>query len=307
MGLVDESIIGELIEHHLAGRMKVALDRTAGYTFAHVDDVAEGLRLAYERGTLGESYLISGTPASFAEFFTALSLLTGIAAPMADVPKSALAGLLRALPILGRIAGKSASEMAELLAMGHGVTRYFSSAKAQTHLGWQPRDLTAGLTDTLPFYIERERRAASDGLQKARSLLAGLSMFDIGLGGKAAFKPRSYLELMHRLTAGEASTGTETFVRRTGALWLFFAALEGLAAAQPTPEVAFVVGVLRLMEVPADIVYGKRSKELTTFGKVGLVVSPIFNAVSGAFLVHIGSRAMRARRVTPLETSFATR
>lgn len=74
--------MAELIENHLAGLMVAYLDREAGYTFAHVDDVARALLLAYERGEEGESYMVSGEPASF----EVLSRLTGVPEPRFQVP-----------------------------------------------------------------------------------------------------------------------------------------------------------------------------------------------------------------------------
>src|SRR5262249_39741492 len=141
----DPSAVGELIAHHLAGRLPVVLDRAAGYTYAHVDDVARALLLAYERGRAGESYLVSGTPASVGELFAELSRLSGVPAPAFELPRALLPLLVPA----GRGLGKSAAEMRELIAMGHGVTRYFSGRRARVELGWRPRSLAEGLADTL--------------------------------------------------------------------------------------------------------------------------------------------------------------
>jgi dihydroflavonol-4-reductase len=294
----DPSTIGELIAHHLAGRLPVVLDRSAGYTFAHVDDVAEGLRLAYERGRPGESYLISGTPASFGELFAELSKLTGVAAPALEVPRSLLPALTPLLVLAGRALGKSGDEVRELIAMGHGVTRFFSNQKARDQLKWRPRSLARGLADTLPHYAAEERAQAASALRRARKLNLGLAAFDVALGGFALFAPRGYLRVMHPRSDG----GPTHLVSRTGAVWLFFAAVEALAAARPeSPEWTFLVGMLRLMDVPADLVYLLRADDLGAVGRAGLLGSVLFNAAGGAWLVATARRAMRAARRYPFE------
>ncbi|QQR81297.1 MAG: NAD-dependent epimerase/dehydratase family protein [Deltaproteobacteria bacterium] len=124
----DKSAIGEFIELHLAGQLSMALDREAGYTFAHVDDVARALLLAYEKGTLGQSYLISGTPATFGELFDTMSSLTGIDSPK-QMPKWALKFVPILIPLVGFLIGKSRAALRELFAMGQNVTRFFSGEK----------------------------------------------------------------------------------------------------------------------------------------------------------------------------------
>jgi dihydroflavonol-4-reductase len=141
----DTSVIGELIGRHLAGKLPVTLDRRAGYTFAHVDDVARALRLAYERGRAGERYLVSGEPATFARFFEALAAASGRPAPRFEVPR----WLDPVVPLLAPLAGKPVAELRELVAMGRGVTRFFSSARARRELGWTFRPLAEGLAQTV--------------------------------------------------------------------------------------------------------------------------------------------------------------
>jgi hypothetical protein len=97
-------------------------------------------------------------------------------------------------------------------------------------------------------------------------------------------------------------------VNRTGALWLFFSGAEALAAARPSsPEHVYLVGALRLMDVPADLLYLARSHDLGAFGRAGLVVSPIFNACAGAYLMATGARALRAARARPMDRAAPTR
>jgi len=307
-GPEDTSTIGQLFEHHLAGRLRFALDRSAGYTFAHVDDIATGLRLAYERGRVGQSYLLSGTPATFGELFDKLSAHTGIAAPAVEVPRALFPVVEPLLLVLGRVLGKSFAETRELLAMGRGVTRFFSGDKARAELDFRPRSLDQGLHDTLPWYLARERDAAATSARSVKPLLIGLALFDAILGAGAALAPNTYLASMHPRFRELHPHGPTYLVNRTGALWLFFAAAEVFAAMRPSqPELLMLVGGLRLMDVAADLFYLLRSDDLGAFGRAALIVSPLFNACVGATMVSVGARALRAKGRSPLDRAAETR
>jgi nucleoside-diphosphate-sugar epimerase len=292
----DESPIAELIEHHLAGRAIAHLDRDAGYTFTHVDDVAAGLKLAHERGELGERYLISGEPATFEEFFDLLSDQTGIPAPRFELPDWLVDTLG---PVLARVAplvGKSGAEIREMLDMGRDVTRFFSGDKAREELGWQPRSLEEGLANTLPAFADRELEAATDLLHAARLPLAALALFDIGLGVTATVFPGLYVDLIHPYFDQMHPEGPTYLVRRTGVLWLVFAGVQGFAALDPVerPGWVLVAGALRLMDVPADLVYAISADDLGWLGQAGLLSAPVANLATGTFFAYVGYRGLRA-------------
>src|SRR5262249_15559648 len=140
---------------------------------------------------------ISGAPTTFGELFDKLSARTGIAAPAIELPRAFAPILDPVLLLLGRAIGKSFAETRELLAMGRGVTRFFSNAKARSELGFRPRSLDQGLDDTLPWYLAHERDAARAGVRATRALLVALAVFDTALGASAAFSPSTYLASMH--------------------------------------------------------------------------------------------------------------
>ncbi len=292
----DESPIAELIEHHLAGRAIAHLDRDAGYTFTHVDDVADGLALAYERGEPGERYLLSGEPATFDEFFEMLSRQTGIPAPRFELPDWLVDTVEPLLTRIAPFAGKSGDEIREILAMGRDVTRFFSGDKAREKLGWQPRSLKQGLADTLPAFEARELEAANELLSWSRLPLAALALFDIGLGVTATFFPGLYVDLIHPHFDQMHPEGPTYLVRRTGVLWLVFAGVQGFAALDPVGRPGWVLtaGALRLMDVPADLVYFASADDLGWLGSVGLLSAPFANLVCGTFLVYAGYRGLRA-------------
>lgn len=292
----DESPIAELIEHHLAGRAVAHLDADAGYTFTYVEDVASALRLAYENGEVGEDYLVSGTPATFEQFFEKLSEQTGVPEPRTELPDW-LVDLVE--PLAGRIAplaGKTDAEVREMLSMGRNVTRFFSGDKACRQLGWEPRSLEEGLAETLPWFRRREARAADQMLESTTIPLVGLTLFDIGLGISALVFPKMYMRLMHPHADGVHPPATSSFLARTGLLWLVFALVQGGASIDPTerPELVLVAGAFRLLDVPADIGYLLSADDLGWLGKAGLVAAPLFNLGVGAFLVYAGYRGLRA-------------
>ena len=293
----DEGPIGALIEQHVAGRRAAHVDRDAGYTFTHVDDVATGLRLAYERGEAGEDYLLSGTPASFEEFFDALSAQTGISRPHAELPMWLLDAMEPLAEHTTPVFKKTGAEVREMIAISRGVTRYFSSQKAREELDWQPRSLEDGLRDTLPWFQLREKESTDRLLQSTSVPLLGLSAFDIGLGMSALVFPGFYSQIMHPHAGAAHLPATRALLARMGLTWLFFAAVQGTAGLDPVerPEWVMIAGALRLMDVPADLGYFLKSDDQGWLGKAGLLAAPVFNLGVGAFLTYAGYRGLRAK------------
>ena len=79
-----------------------------------------------------------------------------------------------------------------------------------------------------------------------------LVIVDIFLGGTAIFFPLLYSQIFHP----ELINPPIDFIVRTGVLWLIFALFQLIAAISKEPEKwFFLVGMIRLMEVPADIIY----------------------------------------------------
>lgn len=107
-------------------------------------------------------------------------------------------------------------------------------------------------------------------------------MFDLLLGGMALLSPDTYLSLMH----GPASD--TLLLQRTGMIWLWFSAWEAVAffRGHRWPLSILVVALLRLMDVPADLVYFFSSESLTTLGRLGLIASPFFNLSVGIVLIR---------------------
>lgn|GEM_PF-4867361 len=78
-------------------------------------------------------------------------------------------------------------------------------------------------------------------------------------------------------------------------LWLFFSLVEGISAWAPhrRPQFVLVVGALRIMDVPADLVYLVSARDLGWFGTLSLVGSPLFNFLAGTYLLRISWKFLR--------------
>lgn len=294
----DDSPLAGLIENHLAGHALAYLDGDAGYTFTHVDDVAEGLRLAYEKGTSGESYLISGEPSTFEQFFAVLSSKTGIPEPRLDIPDWVTNLMQPVAEALASWVGKSRREIRETVDMGRNVTRFFTGEKTEEQLGWEPRSLEEGLETTIPSFGKEELRKARDLLSRAKYPLAGLAVFDVALGSTAVFLPDVYGSIMHPGLTDLTAEAPGFLLSRTGVLWLVFALVQGVGAldAENRPGWVLAAGVLRMMDVPADPVYYLTADDLSWLGELGLLSAPVFNALTGGVFLYVGYRGLRAMK-----------
>jgi len=173
----DHSQVGHLMERHYRG-MPVLPGPETTLTYAHVEDVAEGIVLAAEKGEVGEAYIIAGPAVPLGEMVDFWSYLTGKPLPAIRIPSrflKPLAPIVGALDAVLPLPALYAEETVRTL----GATYMARADKARTQLGWKPRPLQAGMLETFewienttppPLLPERERKAAGLALLAAAGL-----------------------------------------------------------------------------------------------------------------------------------------
>jgi dihydroflavonol-4-reductase len=141
-GDVKPTPTGRLIRDAINGRVPAYVD--TGLNVVHVDDVAAGHLLAYEKGAIGRRYVLGGTNMTLREILTELAHVSGRRPPRWRLSHRAV------LPIAYIAEGWAHVSGREPLATVDGVrlsakSMYFSSARAQRELGYTPGDARAAL------------------------------------------------------------------------------------------------------------------------------------------------------------------
>jgi nucleoside-diphosphate-sugar epimerase len=143
----DPSAVGAALHQFLRGRMPVVPKGTA-YSWAHVDDVADGHLLALDGGVPGESYIIAGPSHTMREAMHMAAEVAGRRAPLAVSPSS-IRALAPVTGLAGRFLPVPPAYTAEGLRVACGPTYLGSNAKARRELGYAPRPLEAGWPQTV--------------------------------------------------------------------------------------------------------------------------------------------------------------
>jgi dihydroflavonol-4-reductase len=141
---------GRVLLEAARGRIPAYVD--TGLNLVHVDDVAEGHLLAFERGRIGERYILGGDNLPLGKMLAQIANLVGRKPPRLRLPSRALlpvAVIAEAIARLG-IGG-------EPLVTADGVRMarkpmYFTSAKAERELGYRSRPAVEGLRDAIDWY-----------------------------------------------------------------------------------------------------------------------------------------------------------
>lgn len=141
----DTSTVRTNLIDLLKQRLPMVPSRT-GYCWAHVDDVAQGHILAMEKGKTGEAYNICGEPYTAAAAFKLASQVAGRRAPMV-VPYQ----LMKVLSVLVAPFDALLPETytSEGLRVVGGVTYWGDNSKARRELGYNPRPVSEGWTETV--------------------------------------------------------------------------------------------------------------------------------------------------------------
>jgi nucleoside-diphosphate-sugar epimerase len=144
----DHAIVGELIEQASTGKMPAKAFPDLGYNAVFVDDVADGIVLAHDKGRVGESYVLGGEITTQGELIEKAAEIGGEKPPRMTVPPV----VLKAMIPVGRFVGPAMGlppNFREMISAAHNVTYLARDDKARQELGYQPRDLETGLRETI--------------------------------------------------------------------------------------------------------------------------------------------------------------
>ena len=145
----DHSEIGNMIDQASSGKLFAYMFPETGFNLVHVDDVADGIILAYERGEVGQSYVLGGEIATMRGLVDKTAEIAGRKPPKRDLPVGVLKAVAPAGPVIGKIMGFPPN-FKELISVSDGVTYWAKDDKARAEIGYAPRELATGLRETFP-------------------------------------------------------------------------------------------------------------------------------------------------------------
>jgi nucleoside-diphosphate-sugar epimerase len=144
----DTSQVADLLEQFFAGKLPLLPFPELGICMTHVEDIAGGILLGLDKGTPGETYVISGPATTMREAVEAVARISGRKAPKRDLPTGLMKMMIPFGPVVGKVMGQPPN-LRELISSGDGVTFWASYEKAQRELGYSPRGMDEGLKQTL--------------------------------------------------------------------------------------------------------------------------------------------------------------
>lgn len=143
----DHSEIGNLIDQLRTGKLKMRMFPDAGYNFVFVDDVADGIVLAYDKGKVGEAYLLGGQVGTMDDLYKATADALGKKPPRVAMPVVMAKASAPLGPLIGPVMGFPPN-MRELVKTSD-VTITFRDDKARSELGYSGRPLSEGIPQTV--------------------------------------------------------------------------------------------------------------------------------------------------------------
>jgi nucleoside-diphosphate-sugar epimerase len=143
----DTSSVRTSFIQYLKKQLPVMPMQTA-FSWAHVDDITHAHWLAMEKGKAGENYYICGPTYTFIDGLKIAKEITGVRLPMA-VPAGMIRMMSTMMYLFDKFIPVPESYTGEGLRVIAGVTYIATNSKAKRELGYNPRPLKEGLTETL--------------------------------------------------------------------------------------------------------------------------------------------------------------
>ena len=143
---------GRMIVEAAAGRMPAFVD--TGLNVVHVEDVAAGHLLAFERGEIGERYVLGGENLALGQILAGIAEICGRRPPRVRIPHGAILPLAYGAEAWARLRG-AGEPFVTVDGLRMAKKRmFFSSAKAMERLGYQARPAREALADAVAWFRE---------------------------------------------------------------------------------------------------------------------------------------------------------
>ena len=143
----DHSDASAQLERAFKGKLRLTALTDLDVAWVHVDDLADGIVAALDKGRVGESYVLAGDPRRLGDAIAVAAALGGHKPPRLKLPTRALRLIAPLNDRLGGLPGLPA-DMGEVISSSAGVSYLAAHEKAARELGFKPRGLEQGIADT---------------------------------------------------------------------------------------------------------------------------------------------------------------
>ena len=151
-GDVRPTPTGRMIVEAASGRMPAFVD--TGLNIVHVEDVAEGHLLAYDKGVVGERYILGGEDMTLAAILAVIANIVGRRPPTVKLPRTLLMPVAALAEGWARLSGREPFVTRDGLKMA-AKHMYFVSDRAKRELGYRARPAQEALKDAVAYFRDR--------------------------------------------------------------------------------------------------------------------------------------------------------
>ena len=144
----DHSSVGQTINQFMDGKLPLLPFPELGLNMVHVEDVADGVLLALDKGEVGEAYVLGGEITTMRGVIDTTARVADRKPPRGTMPTGMLKMMTPIGPVVGKMMGQPPN-LRELISSADGVTFWARHDKAMQQLGYSPRSLEVGLRETL--------------------------------------------------------------------------------------------------------------------------------------------------------------
>lgn len=141
---------GRMVRDAAAGRMPAYVD--TGLNIVHVDDVAAGHLLAFDKGEIGRRYILGGENLTLQEILARIARMTGGRPPRFRLPHALVIGVAHVVEGATRLFGGGEPFVTIDSARMARKKMFFSSARAERELGYRARPADEALADAIVWF-----------------------------------------------------------------------------------------------------------------------------------------------------------
>jgi len=142
---------GRIVVDAVKGLIPAYID--TGLNVVHVDDVAMGHWLAFEKGKIGERYILGGENLGLGDILGIIANSVGRPAPTIKLPRELLFPVAYAMEFISSFTGKEPFVTVDALRMAK-KKMFFSTTKAERELGYKARPARIAIGDAITWFRE---------------------------------------------------------------------------------------------------------------------------------------------------------